>query len=341
MKDLKIERLKDSRTDGIEVQNTQRPILESSNLGILKFRIKAYLELIRYPLFTIPIVSTLPGVILASNGEMSWKGYVAIIVSMIGYFGGMIKNDYFHSKTDAVVTPGKPIPSGRVSGKTAFIFASTIYVICVILGFLMNYKAGLIVILLIIISHLYNAIFKGKGILGSIILPLGIATMSIFGSVAVSGRIPEIVWYGVAGVFLYDFGAHIATTFKDIEHDRSVGIATTPIQIGVKPALFLSTIATILAFVVFVLPYVLGKAEPQYLIWIGVSLGTVLITRLPLLFKQTQENGYLALKGSLISEIALYPCLIGIILPTTICAIIILTPYLLSTILLELATQRV
>ena len=304
-------------------------------------KIKAYLELIRYPLFSIPIVSTLPGVMLASNGEMSWKGYVAIIVSMIGYFGGMIKNDYFHSKTDAVVTPGKPIPSGRVSGKTAFIFASTIYVICVILGFVMNYKAGLIVILLIIISHLYNAIFKGKGILGSIILPLGIATMSIFGSVAVSGRIPEIVWYGFAGVFLYDFGAHIATTFKDIEHDRTVGIITTPLQIGIKLALFLSTIATILAIVAFLLPYVLGKAESQYLIWIGIAFGTALITRIPLLFKQTQENGYFALKGSLISEIALYPCLIGIILPITTCSIIILTPYLLSTILLELATQRV
>ena len=304
-------------------------------------KIKAYLELIRYPLFSIPIVSTLPGVILASDGEMSWKGYIAILVSMIGYFGGMMKNDYFHSKTDAVVTPDKPIPSGRISGKSAFILASTIYVICVILGFLMNYKAGLIVILLIIISHLYNAMFKSRGILGSIILPLGIATMSIFGAVAVSGRIPEIVWYGFAGVFLYDFGAHIATTFKDIEHDRTVGIVTTPIQIGVKPALFLSTIATISAIIAFVLPYALGKTEPQYLIWVGISLGTVLITRIPLIFNQTEDNGYRALKGSLISEIALYPCLIGTSLPTATCALVILTPYLLSTILLELAAQRV
>jgi len=341
LKDLKIERLKDSRTDGTEAQNTQRPILESWNLGILKFRIKAYLELIRYPLFTIPIVSTLPGVILANNGEMSWKGYVAIVVSMIGYFGGMMKNDYFHSKTDALVMPDKPIPSGRVSGKTAFIFASTIYIICVILGFLMNYKAGLIVILLIVISHLYNTIFKGKGILGSIILPVGIATMSIFGSVAVSGRIPNILWYDVAGIFLYDFGAHIATTFKDIEHDRAVGIVTTPVQVGVKPALFISTIATISAFIVFALPYAFGKVEPYYLIWAGVALGTALITRMPLLFKRSQESGYLALKGSMISEIALYPCLIGTVLPVSTCALVILTPFLLSTILLEFASQKV
>ena len=341
MEDSKIKRLKDSRVKESEDQNIQRPILESSNLGILKSRLKAYLELIRYPLFTIPIVSTLPGVILASDGEITWKGYVAIIVTMIGYFGGMMKNDYFHRKTDAFVTPGKPIPSGRVSGKSAFIFASTIYILCVILGFLMNYKAGLIAMLLIVISHLYNAIFKGKGILGSIILPIGIATMSIFGSIAVSGRIPEILWYSFAGVFLYDFGAHIATTFKDIEHDKAVGIVTTPVQIGVKPALLLSTFATLSAFFVFTLPYASGKVEPQYLIWVGVALGTVLITRIPLLFKQTQENGYLALKGSLISEIALYPCLIGTILSISVCTLIIITLYLSSIILLEIATQKV
>jgi len=306
-----------------------------------KSKIKAFLELIRYPLFPVPIVATLPGVILANDGEITWKGYIAIIVSMIGYFGGMIKNDYFHSRTDALVSPEKPIPSGRISRKIAFFTASIIYIICVILGFLMNYKSGLIVILLIVFSHLYNAIFKGKGILGSIVLPLGIATMSIFGAVAVSGKIPSILWFGFLGIFLYDFGAHIATTFKDIEHDRDAGIVTTPIQIGVRPSLFLSTLATILAFAVLSLPYAIGKAEPYYLIWVGVALGTASITRIPLLFKQTQGNGYIALKGSLISEIAIYPCLIGIVLPVSTCALVIITPFIISALLLEISAQKV
>lgn len=304
-------------------------------------KIKAYFELIRFPLFPIPIVSTLPGVILAGEGSITWKGYVAVIISLIGYFSGMIKNDYFHSKTDALVNPNKPIPSGRVSRRSALIIASLIYVLCLFGGFILNYKAGLLVIFLIIISHLYNAIFKGKGILGSIILPLGIAMMSIFGSVAVSGKVVQLVWYSFAGIFLYDFGAHIATTFKDIEQDRSLGIVTTPIQIGVKPALFLSTIATISSFVVFTLPYILGKIEPHYLIWAGISLGTASITRIPLLFNTTQENGYLALKGSMIGAIALYPCLICGYINIYISSLIILIPYFISSILLEITAQQV
>jgi 4-hydroxybenzoate polyprenyltransferase len=304
-------------------------------------RFQTYLELIRFPLFPIPIVTTLPGVVLGGGGSISWKGYTALIIAMIGYFGGMMKNDYFHSETDAQVNPQKPIPAGRVSRRKVFIFASAIYAICVLTGFLMNYRAGLIVILLIILSHLYNAIFKGKGILGSIVLPLGIASMSVFGSVAVSGRVPEMVWYCFAAIFLYDFGAHIATTFKDIDQDRRMGIVTTPIQIGIKPALVLSAVATAAAFVVILLPYMFRKADLNYLIWVALSMGTVVVTRLPLLVRRDHDTGYLALKGSMIGAIALYPCLIGTVFPVTICFFIIMTAYLLSAVLLETTSQRV
>jgi 4-hydroxybenzoate polyprenyltransferase len=306
-----------------------------------KTGIQNYLELIRFPLFPIPVVTTLSGVVLASGGSIPWQGYLVLLISLIGYFSGMMKNDYFHSETDALVNPQKPIPSGRVPRKKVFFAASTIYIICVIAGFIMHYKAGLMVLLLIVLSHLYNAIFKGKGILGSIVLPLGIACMSLFGSLAVSGGIPQMLWYCFAGIFLYDFGAHIATTFKDIDQDRQTGIVTTPIQIGVKPALIISTSATIAAFVVFALPYFLEKAEPYYLIWVALAMGAVTITRIPLLVSQNQHNGYLALKGSMIGAIALYPSLIGVVYPITICALIILTPYLLSLILLEATKPRV
>ncbi|MBD3182614.1 hypothetical protein GF312_10000 [Candidatus Poribacteria bacterium] len=177
--------------------------------------------------------------------------------------------------------------------------------------------------------------------LGSIDLPLGIASMSIFGSVAISGGIVPMVWYAFAGVFLYDFGAHIATTFKDIEEDRKTGIVTTPIQIGVKPALFLSTIATIGAFMVFIIPYAINKVESVYLIWVGLSFGTTAITRLPLLLRQDESNGYLALKGSMIGALALYPCLISTVFSIHVSSAIILGAYMVSLILIEITSQKV
>ena len=306
-----------------------------------KAKLKTYLEIIRFPLFPIPIVTTLSGVILAGGSSISWKGYTVLAISMIGYFAGMLKNDYFHSEADAKVNPQKPIPSGRISRKKVLIFASGTYVICLLAGLLLNYKAGLMVALLVSISHLYNAMFKGKGLLGSIVLPLGIAFMSVFGAIAVSGGVPGMVWYAFVGIFLYDFGAHIATTFKDIEQDKQMGITTTPIQIGIKPALVLSSILTVGAFIAMVLPYAFGKADASYLIWVGVSAGTAFITRLPLLFNQNHDNGYLALKGSMMGAIALYPSMIGIVLPIKVCLLVIMIPYFISAVLLEATSPRV
>ena len=63
-------------------------------------RFKAYLELIRYPLFAIPIVATLPGTLIASEGHFTWRVAVTLLIALCGYFAGMIKNDYFHHETD-------------------------------------------------------------------------------------------------------------------------------------------------------------------------------------------------------------------------------------------------
>ena len=67
--------------------------------------------------------------------------------------------------------------------------------------------------------------------------------------------IRDRVWYAFGATTLYDLGTHITTTFKDISRDREHGITTTPVQLGIRPALFLSAAATILAFVVALLPY--------------------------------------------------------------------------------------
>ncbi len=49
-------------------------------------RFKAYLELIRYPLFAIPIVATLPGALIASHGRFTWRVAVALVIALFGYF---------------------------------------------------------------------------------------------------------------------------------------------------------------------------------------------------------------------------------------------------------------
>jgi 4-hydroxybenzoate polyprenyltransferase len=305
-------------------------------------RLKAYLELIRYPLFAIPIVATLPGALIASEGRWTWRVAVALLIALCGYFAGMIKNDYFHHETDQHTNPERPLPSERLTPRQAIVPASIIYGLCVIGGFWLNVKTGLLVVGLVAISHLYNAIFKARGILGSLTLPLGIGLLSIFGALVVSGGVPRLVWYAFAATTLYDLGTHITTTFKDISRDKELGILTTPIQIGTRPALLLSAVATVLAFTIAFLPYWLEPdLQKSYIIWVILGIIATVGTRISLYLEPNEKNGYFALKGSMVGSIFFFPCLIGAQVSIIVSAAIIV-PLLLATLfLLKMTRQEV
>lgn len=301
----------------------------------------AYLELIRYPLFAIPIVATLPGALIASEGAWNWRVGLTLLVAMLGYFAGMMKNDYFHRDQDYIVNPNRPIPSHRLTPRQVMITASGIYIICVILGFTLHIKAGLLVIALVMISHSYNAIFKERGILGSISLPIGIGLLNIFGALAISGGVPRLVWYAFAATTLYDCGTHITTTFKDIERDKKIGVTTTPLQLGIKPALAVSAVATILSFIAAASPYWLEGVRWHYTVWIIFALISTSITRVPLYLNPNEKNGYLALQGSMIGAITFFPCLICVQISLWGSALLILPLLLLTMTLLKVSKREV
>lgn len=305
-------------------------------------RLKAYLELIRYPLFAIPIVATLPGALIASQGKFTWRVAVALVIALFGYFAGMMKNDYFHYETDKQTNPERPLPSQRLAPRQAIIPASVIYGLCVIGGFLLNPQTGFLVMGLVAISHLYNAIFKAQGILGSLTLPLGIGLLSIFGALVVSGTVPRLVWYAFAATTLYDLGTHITTTFKDISRDKQLGILTTPLQIGIRPALFVSAVATVLAFAIALLPYWLEPdVQKSYIVWVILGVIATVGTRISLYLEPNEKNGYFALKGSMVGSILFFPCLIGAQVSIVISAAVIVPLLLVTLFLLKTTRQEV
>lgn len=316
------------------------PVFLETNFRLMN-TVKAYLELIRYPLFAIPIVATLPGALIASDGKISWRVAAAVVIAMFGYFAGMIKNDYFHKETDSITNPDRPLPSQRLTPKQALIPASIIYGLCVICGFLLNIKAGILVIALVAISHLYNAIFKSRGILGSLTLPLGIGLLSIFGALVVCGFVPRLVWYVFGSITLYDLGTHITTTFKDITRDSKVGIITTPQQLGIRSSLLLSAVSTFLAFFILVLPFWTENTIEitSYIVWGILGVLAAVVTRIPLYLQPKEKNGYFALQGSMFGSILFFPCFIGTIVSIE-STILIIVPLLLITIVLIKTTPQ-
>jgi 4-hydroxybenzoate polyprenyltransferase len=66
--------------------------------------------------------NVLAGVVLARGGEFCLQDLRVVGASALLYIAGMVLNDFFDRKVDAVERPERPIPSGRVSAFNALAF---------------------------------------------------------------------------------------------------------------------------------------------------------------------------------------------------------------------------
>lgn len=89
-----------------------------------------------------------------------------VLSSVFLYAGGVVLNDVFDYKLDAIERPERPIPSGLISLKSAAIFGSVLLLIGVILAFYENPLSGCIATALAISIVLYDAFSKKYGFLG-------------------------------------------------------------------------------------------------------------------------------------------------------------------------------
>ncbi len=82
--------------------------------------LKATLQLCRIPNVFTAISNVLAGIVLARGGTLELQDLRLVAVSALMYLAGMVLNDYFDRDVDAVESPERPIPSGRVPAIFAF-----------------------------------------------------------------------------------------------------------------------------------------------------------------------------------------------------------------------------
>lgn len=131
--------------------------------------------------------------------EASISGFLFLVCSSVFlYAGGVVLNDVFDFKIDAVERPKRPIPSGIVSLKTASYLGFVLLFMGIILSFLSNYTSGFVALLLAGVILLYDKLAKHHAFFG----PLAMGTcrglnlllgMSILGLPQISNGIYIII----------------------------------------------------------------------------------------------------------------------------------------------------
>jgi geranylgeranylglycerol-phosphate geranylgeranyltransferase len=196
---------------------------------------------------------------------------------------GFALNDYYDKESDAIIKPGRPIPSGALSLKQVITISTVLYVLGLILSALINQLSLLIILIDSILLVVYSAFIKRKsGFAANILIGVLTGTSFLYGEAVTLG---SGVWnpaalssasWGLYPIALGTIGGNILRDILSLEGDSKIGYPTLPQRIGDLSSAKVAAVFFIATGVLAPLPYFLGKFSsfylPLILIWSVILL---------------------------------------------------------------------
>jgi geranylgeranylglycerol-phosphate geranylgeranyltransferase len=222
------------------------------------------------------------------SGKFTLEVLMAAVVVFVVTGAGNSINDYFDHKIDAINKPERPIPSGRISLKTALIYSISLFALGIILAFLTNLLLGIIALLSSILMVYYARDLKTKCLIGNLSISFLTGLCFVFGGIAVNEIVVSI--YLGFFAFLMTMAREIVKDMEDVEGDKLEGAATLPILHGMRISSILAAIFMILASVGSPLLYFMGIFSIFYLPILSLAIVIFLYCALSILKDQSSEN---------------------------------------------------
>ncbi len=173
-----------------------------------------------------------------ANGEFQITHLlILLIIGMLAHIFTFVQNDYYDVDVDSKskYVSNRPIVTGLVTQKTAFVIFSFSLIISLILTILFFFTLYSIIVLLL--AHLFISLYNkySKRFFGmEYILGIGIFSYGIFGALTVSENISNLaIIIALMGFLQWLFSVGISANLKDVEFDSKLKIKTTPTVFGV------------------------------------------------------------------------------------------------------------
>ncbi len=226
-------------------------------------RLPAMLELVRPLNCLLAGLAVLIGAVVASSGELPYAAGVAFAAAALISGAGNAVNDYFDRDIDAVNRPYRPIPSGKLSARTAVTLASCLFGVGVVLAALINLPCLALAALNSAILFTYSAELKRRGLAGNLTIGYLVGSTFLFGGLAVG----EILVVGILAIMaaLSTVGRELIKDIEDMQGDQKLRLRTFPLSHGAGKAAALAIGFTAAAVPISPLPYVLDIFGWAYL----------------------------------------------------------------------------
>lgn len=156
-------------------------------------------------------------------------------------------NDWFDRHVDAINEPRRPIPSGRIPGRWGLGIALAWTALSLVVGALLGPWVFAAAIVGLLLAWAYSAPplrLKLNGWWGNAAVGLCYEGLPWFtGAAALTVQLPDARITALALLYsIGAFGIMVLNDFKAIEGDRTLGIRTIPVQLGIRPAAVLACV---------------------------------------------------------------------------------------------------
>lgn len=150
-------------------------------------------------------------------------------------------NDWFDRHVDAINEPNRPIPSGRLPGRSGLVIAVACTVLSLLVAASLGGWAFGAAVFGLLLAWAYSAPpvrLKRNGWWGNLACAACYEGLPWFTAAAImAGALPD--WRILAVAAAYSVGAHGIMTlndFKSVEGDRQMGVNSLPVLLGVERA---------------------------------------------------------------------------------------------------------
>ena len=246
-----------------------------------------YLEIIRPGNAFLAVVSIL--LVAFIGGVFNLPVLVTcIVVFVVTGFGNSI-NDYFDYKIDKINKPERPIPSGRISRKTAGYYSLVLALSGNVLTILfLGMIPEVIVLTSTLLMFYYAYSLKKKLLIGNILISFLTGLSFVFGGVVV-GIVVASIYLGFYA-FLTTMMREIVKDMEDVKGDSQEGANTLPIAYGMKVSSVLAAAFMIFASLTSPILYFIGILTIWYLPILFIAILIFLSAAVSLLKDRSIEN---------------------------------------------------
>ncbi len=173
------------------------------------------------------------------------------------FFNGFANsvNDIIDIEIDRINRPDRPLPSGRMSRKSAIIESVILGLSALLLSASLGIKTSVIGLIAVFCMLIYNIKLKHTPLWGNIIVSFTAALAFLYGGAAYGGLSP--VWLPAVFAFLLHLGREIIKDIEDVKGDSAMGAKSLPIVMGAGFSKKLTAMVLAVFIIVTLLPIIL------------------------------------------------------------------------------------